>query len=72
MANESVQPSSSHAHECGAQLVEFALVLAILAAIFLFGSIFLRDRGEERFQSSTQVVNDIVPCGETIGGQDCL
>ena len=53
-------------------MIEFAIALAILAAVFLFGSIFLRDRAEERFQSSTQVVNDIVPCGETIGGQDCL
>ncbi len=67
--------SGTHAvssQSAGASLVEFAVALAILAAVFLFGSIVLRQSAEDRFRSSTQVVNDIVPCGETIGGQDCL
>jgi len=63
---------TDRAPNSGASMVEFSIALAILAVVFLFGSLVLRDSAEDRFRSSTQVVNDIVPCGETIGGQDCL
>lgn len=64
---------STLTEERGASMVEYALVLGALLAVFLAASSYLSDATEARYQSATNSVNSIVPCDTgMLAGDDCL
>ena len=65
--------------ESGASMVEYAIALGLLIAVFILGGSLLREKSEVRYQESTRVVDSMAPCGASggsLGGagnaEECL
>ena len=58
--------------ELGASMVEYALALGLLAAVFIFAFQLLYLSADDRAQSSVEAVKDMVPCEPgTVSGAEC-
>lgn len=56
----------------GASMTEYALILSILAIMFLIMAQFLDTSARSRAKKSTDVENSIVPCDTGLTGEECL
>ena len=54
--------------ESGLSMIEYAIIMSILMATFIFFGQQLAERGEERANASVEAVQEMSPCGADLAG----
>jgi Flp pilus assembly pilin Flp len=74
---EYTKPMIDKSKRRGASVVEYALILALLAFVFIAANKVLKSSASTRYDRATNPVRNMAPCGDFgtttgLGGPECL